>query len=132
MSFLLTSIQDYVANERDCVDLGLTCANVCQTLDRGLSGRRPDEISRSVLGAIQQLTGWVESVVYMRQAIHLSNSHRHHRIVAEIHRKIVKQGKRNVASKLFHSKNDKEKIAGWKQDLQMILQVFNVRLAHTA
>ena len=49
------------------------------------------------------------------------------RAVAEIQRKVMKQGKRNVISRHLHAKNDKEKIAGWKSDLNKILHVFNVR-----
>ena len=43
-------------NERDCVEFGLSCADVCKALDRGLKGRRLDELSPSVLEAIQHLT----------------------------------------------------------------------------
>ena len=46
--------------------------------------------------------------------------------MAGIQRKVVKQGKRNAASRAFHSKNDKDVIAAWKQDLNRILHVFNV------
>ena len=54
---LLTYIvQDTVANDQDYVDLGRACGEVCQALDRGVDGRRLDELSRSVLGAIGQLT----------------------------------------------------------------------------
>ena len=45
-----------MANDRDYVDLGLSCAEVCQALDRGLNGRRLDELNKPVLGAIGQLT----------------------------------------------------------------------------
>ena len=45
-----------MANEQDYVDLGSTCANVCTVLDRGLNGKGLDELSQSVLGAIQGLT----------------------------------------------------------------------------
>ena len=45
-----------MANERDYVELGLSCADVCQALDRALNGRRLDELSLSVLGAIDHLT----------------------------------------------------------------------------
>ena len=44
-----------MVNEMDYVDLGLACADVCRALDRGMSGRRVDELSRSVFEAIQQL-----------------------------------------------------------------------------
>ena len=47
--------------------------------------------------------------------------------MAEIERNVVEQGKRNVISRHFHAKNDKEKIAGWRSDLVRILQIFNVR-----
>ena len=49
------------------------------------------------------------------------------RTVAEIQGKVVKQGKRNPVSRMFHSKNDKDAIAAWKQDLSRILHIFNVR-----
>jgi predicted YcjX-like family ATPase len=47
--------------------------------------------------------------------------------LAEIQRKIIKRGKRNALSRLFHAKIDKETIAAWKSDLNKILLVFNVR-----
>jgi len=47
--------------------------------------------------------------------------------VAEIQRKVIKQTRRNPASRLLHAKNDKETIAAWKSDLNRILHVFNVR-----
>ena len=56
MSFLLTFSQDSIANKQDYVDLGLCCGDVCQALGRSLKGRQLDELSESVLGAIEQLT----------------------------------------------------------------------------
>ena len=51
-------IQDFTLNTRfeDYIDLGIYCADVCKALDRGLDGRRLDDLSPSALGAIQQLT----------------------------------------------------------------------------
>jgi hypothetical protein len=43
-------------NEVEYVNLGLACADVCGVLDRGLKGRRANELDRSVLGAIRELT----------------------------------------------------------------------------
>ena len=43
-------------NEIDYVELGLACADVCRALDRGMNGRRVDELSQSVFEAIGQLT----------------------------------------------------------------------------
>ena len=38
------------------VNLGLFCAKVCEVLDRGLDGKRSDDLSKSVHKAIEQLT----------------------------------------------------------------------------
>ena len=51
-----------------------------------------------------------------------------HRTLAEILRKVEKQGTRGVASRLAHAKGDKDKITAWKQDLLRVLNVFTVRL----
>ena len=45
-----------MVNKLDYVELGLACAEVCKALDRGMNGRRLDELSRSVREAIEQLT----------------------------------------------------------------------------
>ena len=52
----LTCGQDSMLNKTDYVELGLACADVCKALDRGMNGRRIDELSRSVFEAIGQLT----------------------------------------------------------------------------
>ena len=52
-------------NEHDYVELGLSCADICTALDRGLNGRRVNELNQSVLEAIQKLTTWVEPVTHM-------------------------------------------------------------------
>ena len=49
------------------------------------------------------------------------------RMVMEMERKTIRQGKRKVVSRLFHATNDKEAIAAWRSDLNRILLVFNVR-----
>jgi len=43
-------------NEEDYVDLGLACNAVCTALDRGLKGKRLNELGGSVVDAINQLT----------------------------------------------------------------------------
>ena len=45
-----------MANESDCVELGLACADVCKALDRGMDGWKLDDVSQSVREAIEQLT----------------------------------------------------------------------------
>ena len=52
--------------------------------------------------------------------------------MAGIQREVIELGERNAASKVFHSNNDKDKIAGWKQELARILQVFDVRPVSSA
>ena len=49
-----------MANELDCVELGLFCADVFRALDRGINGKKLDELSQSVYDAINQSTLWVE------------------------------------------------------------------------
>ena len=53
--FLVDGAQDSMINEADYVDLGLSCADVCLALDRGMSGKPVNELSQSVFEAIQQL-----------------------------------------------------------------------------
>jgi hypothetical protein len=45
-----------MANELDYVELGLNCAGICRALDRGMNGKRLDDLSQSVCEAIAQLT----------------------------------------------------------------------------
>ena len=44
----------------------------------------------------------------------------------EIQRHIIRRGKRNVISRLYHAKDDKKAITAWRLDLNGILHVFNV------
>lgn len=43
-------------NERDYVELGLSCADICGAFDRGTNGKKPDDLSQSVYEATNQLT----------------------------------------------------------------------------
>ena len=45
-----------MTNRMDYVELGLACADVCTALDRGLDGKRLNELNNSVCEAIKQLT----------------------------------------------------------------------------
>ena len=51
-----TYSQDATANEPDYVELGLLCTDICRALDQGTNGKKPDELSHSAHGAINQLT----------------------------------------------------------------------------
>ena len=52
-------------------------------------------------------------------------------MVVEIQRKIMRQSGRHAVSRFLHARNDKDAIAGWKSDLNGILNVFNVCRALT-
>ncbi|KAF9785563.1 hypothetical protein BJ322DRAFT_839464 [Thelephora terrestris] len=107
---LLSMIRDSVANRDDYVALGLACADVCRALERGLDGRRADQLTRSALEAIGQLT----------------------KAMAQIQRSVIELGKRNLFSRVLHATSDKDAVAGWKSELDRILQIFKTELAlHT-
>jgi hypothetical protein len=55
MSPRLTFVQESMINQQDCVELGLSCADVCKALERGLQGKQSDDLSQSVLEAIEEL-----------------------------------------------------------------------------
>jgi len=52
---MFTCGQDSMANKRDYVELGLTCADVCNTLHRRTNEGRTNKLSRSVYEAIEKL-----------------------------------------------------------------------------
>jgi len=45
-----------MANKVAYVELGLTCADACEILNRGMDKKRADELSQSILEAIEKLT----------------------------------------------------------------------------
>ena len=114
-----------MANEQDYVDLGISCADICKALERGMDGRSLNDVSKSVCDAINQLATWVEL------AVHISCPSAYHgldrRTVAEIQEKVLKRSGRGSVSRFFHSRDDKDAIVAWKSDLNRILHVFNVR-----
>jgi len=44
-----------MVNKQDYVELGLSCADICRALDRGMNGKRLDDLNESVCDAINQL-----------------------------------------------------------------------------
>ena len=52
----LTHNQDTIVNEQDYVELGLSCADICKALKRGMGDKKLNELSQSVCDAINQLT----------------------------------------------------------------------------
>ena len=118
-----------MANKQEYVELGLFCDKICQALERGRDGRKLNELSKSMRGAIGELEAWVE------RAIHISCPSAHHdldrRTVAEIHKKVEKRNGRHWFCRFIHSRSDKEAIPGWKSKLDGILHIFNVCLARS-
>ena len=53
-----------MANDQDYVDLGISCADICRALDRGMNGKRLNDLSQPVREAINQLTAWVKPAPY--------------------------------------------------------------------
>jgi len=51
-----TSNLDSMANKGELAKIGLACADACKALDRGMHGRRSDELSQPVGEAIEHLT----------------------------------------------------------------------------
>ena len=52
----VTHSQDTMVNEQDYVELGLSCADICRALERGMNGKKLSDLSKSVCDAINQLT----------------------------------------------------------------------------
>ena len=52
----LTHSQDTMVNEQDYVELGLSCADICEALRRGMGEKKLDDLSKSVRDAIKRLT----------------------------------------------------------------------------
>ena len=126
MAFQLTFLQDSVANKQDYLELGLNCADICGALDRGMNGKRPDDLSQSVCKAISQLTKWVKAPV-PRFKQYADDVPDHPRAATDIQENAIKKSRRGHVSRLFFTKDDKDKIVAWKVELDRILQVFNVR-----
>ena len=53
-----------MTNRSEYVELGLACAEVCRTLDRGMNGKKVDDLTQSVREAINQLTAWVKPAMH--------------------------------------------------------------------
>ena len=111
-----------MANEADYVELGLSCADTCQAIDRDMK-RRGDGPTSPALNAVERLTTSVKLVT--NSTGKFANLALNRRTIAEIQKHIVKRGKRNAFFRPFYADNE-EKIATWKADLDKIRHVFEV------
>jgi len=53
-----------MTNERDYVELGFGCGDICRALERGVNGKKLDDLSQSMCEAISRLTTWVGPVIH--------------------------------------------------------------------
>jgi len=52
----LTRSQESMINAMDYVELGFFCSDICRALDRGMNGKKLDDLNQSMCDAINQLT----------------------------------------------------------------------------
>ena len=52
-----------MVNELDYVELGVFCVDIYRAFDRGMGGKKLDDLSQSVCDAINQSTTWVGPAV---------------------------------------------------------------------
>jgi len=45
-----------MVNELDYVELGLSCADICKALERGMNEKKLNDLNQSMCDAINQLT----------------------------------------------------------------------------
>lgn len=45
-----------MANEKDYVELGLSCVVICKALDQGMDGKGPDDLGEPVRHAMSDFT----------------------------------------------------------------------------
>ena len=114
-----------MANDQECVYLGVLCANVCHALRRGAGPRRKEELSEPVRNAIDRFERWVHPAMYTLRPP--TDHGLDHRTIQEIEQKMNEQAKRNKTVKYLTASNVKGKIGGWRSMLNAILQIFGVR-----
>ena len=51
-----------MVNEQDYIELGLSCADICGALERGMGEKELNDLNKSVCDAINQLTTYAEPV----------------------------------------------------------------------
>ena len=90
-----------------------------------MNSRQADRLSRPVLEAIEQLTTWVEASRNPRCS-RLAYDALDCRTVAQIQRSALEPDKRNLLSRTFNAKSNKDTVTAWRADLDRILHVFEV------
>ena len=52
-----------MVNKVEYVELGLSCTDVCEALNRGMNRNQAEQFGQSVLGSIERLTRCVEPAI---------------------------------------------------------------------
>ena len=93
-------MEDSIISKAEYVELGVTCADVCETIDLGMDRRQEGQLSQSVLEAIEKPTMWVKPMMGEPGNFPTELSIR---TVAEIGRHIIMAGKRYAISRRYHA-----------------------------
>ena len=88
-----------------------------------MKGKKEDDLSPFMIEAVGLLATWVKPVI---QFGCLTDDVLDRRTVKKIEDGVTEESKRKAISRFIHASIDKEKIAGWKQELHNRLQLFNV------
>jgi len=116
-----------MADKPEWVEIGLTCADVCGALERGTSGKGPEDLSEIMHWTIKRLMAWVKPAMH---GLDSSLTHTfYRRVVMKIQKKASELQDQSVISWFFRAESvdDPSMVAGWKSELANLLNLFNVR-----
>jgi hypothetical protein len=112
---------DSMMNKDDFIDVGVYCAQICSSIERGTRGKTDGNLSPSFVEAITQssLGSLSLSSQHFIWQIHICTD----RTVNDIGASAGESSFRTIFSRAWSSDRDKENIAGWQQVLSRLLQV---------
>ena len=61
-----------MSNKADYVELGLSCADICRALERGMDGKKLSDLNKSVCDAVNHLTTWVIPAIQPHRVLPLT------------------------------------------------------------
>lgn len=107
--------------------MSIQCAQVFLVVKRGTLGKLEADINPSILAATIDLVRYVDVVI--RDCWYLPSSLccvRFLRVVEDVHNAARQCVGRKRTSMILYAKTDKDRIAGWKEELVTIMRIFNV------
>lgn len=117
--------QEIIITQREIAEVSIQCARVFLVVRRGTLGKLEAEINPSVLVATSDLTRYVvprDCWCFCFPLCMLPS-----RVVQNIHCAARQCLGRKRTSMVLYAKTDKDRIAGWKEELTSIMHIFNVR-----